>query len=343
MRILVIGGSGFIGTPLVRQLVARGHEVFVMQRPESTTPVAEGARVLRGHRAELDPPLRELRPDVVVDLILSSGRQAQELVHACRAHTGRIVAISSIDVYRAVGVTHGVEDGPLEPLPLTEESPLRTKRSTYSPETMEMVRRTFQWVDDDYDKIPVEREIMREASPPRTVLRLPMVYGPGDRLHRFGPVLKRMLDERPVLVLSEGMAQWRAPRGYVDNVAAAIALAATDTRAADRVYNVAETESMSELEWARRIGEVLGWRGDFLLVPDEEAPPGLQPPGNTRQHWVTDSTRIREELGYRELVSQQDALRRTIEWERANPPAVELTPIDYDAEDAVIAARTPAR
>ncbi len=345
MRVLVIGGSGFIGTPLVRHLVEQGHETFVLQRPESTTPVEQGARVLRGHRSRLDalaPSPRELRPDVVVDLILSSGRQARELVEAFRGHAGRVVAISSVDVYRAVGVTHGVEEGPLEPLPLREDSALRTKLSTYSPQAMEMVRRTFQWVDDEYDKIPVERAVMNEPALPATVLRLPMVYGPGDRLHRFWPVLKRMLDARPVLVMSAGMAQWRGPRGFVDDVAAAIALAASDARAAGRVYNVAEAESFTELEWARLIGDAVGWHGDFLVVPDEAAPPGLQPPGDTRQHWVADSTRIREELGYRERVPRQDAIRRTIAWERANPPADELVPIDYAAEDAVIAAHASA-
>jgi nucleoside-diphosphate-sugar epimerase len=342
MRVLVIGGSGFIGAPLVRQLVEQGHETFVVQRPESRVPIADGARVLRGQHErldELDPSPRELRPDVVVDLILSSGRQAQALVRAFRGHAGRIVAISSIDVYRAVGVTHGVEAGPLEPLPLREDSALRTKLATYSPQAMEMVRRTFQWVDDEYDKIPVEREVMSDAALPATVLRLPMVYGPGDRLHRFWPVLKRMLDRRPVLVFSEGMAQWRAPRGFVDDVAAAIALAVTEQRAAGRIYNVAESESVSELEWARLIGDALGWRGELLVVPDEMAPPGLRPPGDTRQHWVADSSRIREELGYRERGARSEAMRRTIEWERANPPAVELTPIDYAAEDAVIASR----
>ena len=61
-------------------------------------------------------------------------------------------------------------------------------------------------------------------------------------------------------------------------------------------------------------------------------------PGNFAQHWVVDSTRIREELGYREPIARADAIRRTIEWERANPPVVDPAAFDYAAEDGAIAA-----
>src|SRR5207237_4286575 len=101
-------------------------------------------------------------------------------------------------------------------------------------------------------KIPVERAILGESDLPGTVLRLPMVYGPGDPLHRFFPLLKRIDDGRPAILFSESMARWRGSKGYSENVAAAIALAAMDARAAGRVYNVAEPETESEGEWAAR-------------------------------------------------------------------------------------------
>jgi dTDP-D-glucose 4,6-dehydratase len=59
-------------------------------------------------------------------------------------------------------------------------------------------------------------------------------------------------------------------------------------------------------------------------------------PGNTDQHWTIDTTRIREELGYREPVAQADAIRRTIEWERANPTESSPHEFDYDAEDEAL-------
>jgi hypothetical protein len=56
-------------------------------------------------------------------------------------------------------------------------------------------------------------------------------------------------------------------------------------------------------------------------------------PGNTAQHVVASSERIRKELGYHELLPPDEAIRRTIEWERANPPQQPLAQFDYAAED----------
>jgi hypothetical protein len=240
-----------------------------------------------------------------------------------------------MDVYRACGVTHRLEPGPLEPIPLTETSPLRTKLQTYPPAQVQMLQQIFGWLDDEYDKIPVELEILGDSGLPGTVLRLPMVYGPGDRLHRFHPIVKRIADARRTILFSEDMAQWRGTKGYVENVAAAIALAAVSNRAAGRIYNVGETDTLSELEWAQQIAREMDWNGGFILRPDDRVPPHLRAPGNSAQHWVSDTTRIRQELGFREAVSRQQSIRRTVEWERANPPSG-FSPyqFDYAAEDA---------
>jgi nucleoside-diphosphate-sugar epimerase len=285
--------------------------------------------------------LATLRPkvDVVIDLILSSGAQAQALMQAFRGFAGRVVAASSIDVYRACGVLHGSEEGPVEPVPLTEESPLRTKLQTYPLAQLQMLQKIFGWLDDEYDKIPVERAILGDPELPGTVLRLPMIYGPGDHLRRFHPVLKRIDDGRRVILFEEGWAAWRSPRGYVENVAAAVALAAVSERAAGRVYNVAETPAFTELEWAGKIAAATGWDGEFITLSKERAPAHLAPPGNSAQHWEADSSRIRQELGYKEPASLDEAIHRTIEWERANPPG-EFNPhkFDYAAEDAAAMA-----
>jgi nucleoside-diphosphate-sugar epimerase len=338
MRILLIGGNGFIGPHVATALERDGHEVVVFHR----TPAASAARrEIIGDRQRLADhrdQLRALRADVVVDVILSSGRQARELIGVFRGAARRVVAISSCDVYRACGVLHGSEPGPLEPVPLTEQSPLRTKLQTYPPDRIKMLQQVFGWLDDEYDKIPVEREILADAELTATVLRLPMVYGPGDRLRRLMPIVKRIADGRRVILFEEKLARWRAPRGYVENVAAAIAGAATNDRAAGRIYNVGEPESLSELEWAQRIAAVAGWTGEFVLLPADRMPAHLLMPGNTEQHWSTDTTRIREELGYREPVAQEEAIRRTIEWERANPTDSSPHAFDYAAEDAAAEA-----
>jgi nucleoside-diphosphate-sugar epimerase len=125
----------------------------------------------------------------------------------------------------------------------------------------------------------------------------------------------------------------------VENIAAAISLAETDDRAAGRIYNVCEEPSFSELEWARKIAAAMSWDGEFIVLPAEQTPPHLKRPGNTAQHWTATSARIRNELGYHDPVPIDEAIRRTISWEKENRPKAEsLAQFDYTAEDAAVAA-----
>ena len=268
MRFLLIGGNGFIGRCVAAQLIRQHHAVMVFHR--GTMPVAAGAEEVRGDRNQLTasaPELKRFAPDVVIDLTISSASQAEELMNIFRGATQRVVMLSSMDVYSAVGIRQGTESGPLQELPLTEESELRRNLHPYPPENLQILRKTFAWVTDDYDKIPGERVVMNDRDLPATVLRLPMVYGPGDPLHRFYPVVKRIADNRRHIIFPETLAAWHSPRGYVENVAAAIALAAADVRAARRIYNVCEQPSFSELEWARKIASAMLWDGNFVLLP----------------------------------------------------------------------------
>jgi nucleoside-diphosphate-sugar epimerase len=337
MRVLIIGGTGFIGPPLVRQLAAMGHEVAVFHR--GTSGMELPAEHILGDWRDL-PRLRP-RAEIIINLILSSASQAREFMDTFRGVARRAIVASSIDVYRACGILHGSEEGPLQAVPLTEDSQLRTKGQTYPREQIEKLRKIIPWIDDEYDKIPVELAILGDRELPGTVLRLPMIYGPGDYVRRFHPVLKRIDDGRRAILFQEVVADWRSPRGYVENVAAAIALAAVDERAAGRIYNVAETPAFSEIEWARKIAGATGWTGEFVTLPQDKIPAHLKFPGNAAQHWEADSSRIRRELGYREPVAIEEGIRRTIEWDRANPPALPLPySFDYEVEEAALAAAT---
>jgi nucleoside-diphosphate-sugar epimerase len=341
MKILVIGGTGFIGPHVIRSLVASGHQVAVFHRSACAAELPPGVQDILGDRRELEAhqtAFKAFGPEIVVDVILSSGRQAAALMHLFRGRARRVVAVSSMDAYRACGVLHGSEPGDLEPLPLTEDSPVRTVLRTYPPASIKNLQSVFGWLDDEYDKIPVEKAVLGDASLPGTVLRLPMVYGPGDPLHRFFPLVKRMDDGRPAILFAEEFAAWRGSKGYVENVAAAIALAAVSEKAAGRIYNVAEPEVPTERDWAQRVASATGWRGRIVTLPRERTPKHLIFPGNAAQHWVASSKRIREELGYREPVAMNEALRKTIEWERTHPPPIELGQFDYAAEDAALSA-----
>jgi len=333
MKVMIIGGTSLIGPRLVRRLVDLGNSVAVFHRGQTRGELPSSVEQVRGDRRNLEEHTTEIRrfgPEVVVDMIAFTEADAIGLVETFRGLARRAVVISSADVYRAYGRFIGLESGPLEPTPLSEDTPLRTALFPY--------RNQAKGPDDflySYDKIPVERIALGDPSLPATVLRLPMVHGPGDLHRRLSPYLKRMDDRRPAILLDEGLARWKCPRGYVDNVAAAIALAVVDDRAMGQVYNVAERVAFTEAEWVHRLGEVVGWRGNVLTVPSHRIPV----PYHVEQSLETDSSRIRRELGHHESVDSREALERTVAWERANPtgPSPGIGILDYDAEDALLA------
>src|SRR5579862_1312923 len=149
MRALVIGGTGFIGPHVARELLRQGHSVAVFHRGKSKMDLP--VEHILGDWSDL-PKLRP-RADVVIDLILSSERQARELMDTFRGVARRVIAASSGDVYRACGILHGSEEGPLQENPLTEDSQLRGKLQTYPKELLKKLRESvYPWVDDDYDK-----------------------------------------------------------------------------------------------------------------------------------------------------------------------------------------------
>ena len=67
-------------------------------------------------------------------------------------------------------------------------------------------------------------------------------------------------------------AEFRATRGYVGNVAAAIALAVTDDRARGRIFNVGDEIAYTEREWLGFVKDAAGWPGEIRSFPDADFP-----------------------------------------------------------------------
>ena len=344
MNILVLGGTNFIGAHAVRRLASPsstspGHNVTVFHRGKTEAELPESVEHIYGDRkrlGEYKEVFKRLGPDVVLDTLAMTETDAQATVETFRGLAKRLVVLSSGDVYRAYDRMRGADPGPPDPTPLTEESPLRDKLYPYRKNA-----KSPEDVMHDYDKILVERVVMAQPSElPATVLRLPMVFGPGDYQHRLFGYLKRMDDGRPLIILPENQAPFRALRGYVEDMAEAITLCATKEVAANRIYHVAYRENSTEEVWLRMIAETVGWRGDILKVPNGEIPEHLawNTDKNPEQDWSVDSGRIRAELGYEEVVPLREALRRTVVWEREHPPEeVDAKKFDYEAEDEVAA------
>jgi nucleoside-diphosphate-sugar epimerase len=283
---------------------------------------------------------RQVRPDVVVDMIALTEAHARATLDLSRGGADRVVAISSMDVYRAFEVFDDPARGPLAPVPIREDDELRSTPSS-SPRRDDAPPANRP---PDYDKTAVERVLRQQSDVAWTLLRLSIVFGPGDAARRrTRPYVKRMSDARPAILMSHGLSRWVISRAYVENAAAAIAEAIVSDRAANRIYNVADAPALSELQWVQTLADAAGWRGRIVTVPDQRLPPELQPRGNFAQHLTLDTSRIREELGYREGVPLAEAVRRTVAWELANPPAdVPVEAFPYSAEDAVLASERRA-
>jgi nucleoside-diphosphate-sugar epimerase len=337
MRVLVIGGVGFIGLAATHELLAAGHEVAVYHRGRTEPDELKEARGVAHIHADRDdleamrPQIAAFAPEVAVHMLALTETQAQAFTRTLRGIARRAVVISSQDVYRAYGRLIGVEPGPPDVTPLTEDAPLRERLYPYRAEAPRAADDPQRWMDD-YDKILVERVALSEPALPCAVIRPPAVYGPHDRQRRFRQWLKRMDDGRPAILLDTAEAQWRWTYGYVEDMAHAIVLAALDPRSAGRIYNVGERDALSLEERVRAVAQAAGWSGRVALAPPGALPERLRAGVVTEQDLVSDSGRIRAELGYAEPTPLAETYARAIAWERANPPEAD-DPADYDYEE----------
>jgi nucleoside-diphosphate-sugar epimerase len=337
-HVLFLGGTRFIGAAAVRALIADGHSVTVFHRGTTENPLPDAVRHIHGDRAELGAHANELRAakaDVVVDMRALKASDTAAVQDVFRGHANRHVLISSIDVYQAWDAIRCRDERPAvtsEDGTFDEDAPLRRKPYPYRERAKEG---EIYW---DYDKIPCERKALDDRELPGTVLRLPMVYGPDDYQHRLYAVARRMADRRPFVILARSEAGAVLPRCFVDDVGRAIAMAATDDRAANRTYNVVDDPSLVERDWVDLVGRVMRWEGRVVELPAEAMPAHMK--DDEAMDWsvsmAVSARRIRSELAWSVRSGREEGIARTVEWELAHPPE-KLPPRDDQAEDRAIA------
>lgn len=283
MRCLVIGGTRMIGPPIVHRLHESGWDVAVLHRGVHVAPLPKGVTALTSAGAGIPvttfpTETRTFAPDVVLHIIAMGESDSRAAMAWFDGYAGRIVAVSSGDVYRAYGRFIGLEPGPIEPTLLSETSPLRDRLHPYrsaktDPTALE------HW----YDKRHVERNIMSTPGLPGTVLRLPKVYGPTEP------------DRLATIYGFRHQPQWRWTHGFLDNVAAAIALAVTDQRATGQIFNVGEPTTPTMAERLTRLADI-----EVPLLPDEGK--------DFAQDIAYDTSKIRNVLGFKESVDEPAAM-----------------------------------
>src|SRR3989440_2852025 len=122
MRVLVIGGTGFISSVVVRQLYQQGHTLIIFHREQTQAELPAGVQQLLAKRTRIPDFLQEFKqfaPEVVLDMIPNGEQDARTVMQTFEGIAQRVVAISSGDVYRAYGRVLGTEPGPVDPVPLT--------------------------------------------------------------------------------------------------------------------------------------------------------------------------------------------------------------------------------
>ncbi len=288
MRVLVIGGTGFIGAHVTRQLLEAGHTVCVFHRGQTAATLPNAVQYVRNSGDYVRPHIfpreaLQFAPDSVVHMIAMTWADASAAVKMFRGHAGRLVAVSSGDVYLAYARFTNLEPGPVEQVPLRESSPLRTTLYPYrsKADSSEDIRY-------NYDKILVERAVLGDATLPAIVLRLPKVYGPGSNA------------DLATVYRYRHHPNWRWTHGYVENVAAAIALAATHPKASGKIFHVGEEKTPTVEE---RLAD----------LPASDLPADESNSFDFRQDIVYDTRSIRQDLGYYEIVPYLQGIQRTVD------------------------------
>jgi nucleoside-diphosphate-sugar epimerase len=323
-----------MGPHVAQQLTERGHKVTLFHRNVTTADLPGNTEHIYGDRNRLEDfkaEFKKIKPDIVIDMMLLNESQAKTLVEVFTGLAGCLIVAGSCDVYLQYDLLRGEEVGKVLNDRLTEEAPLRKKLYPYRAMVPDKNHQLY-----DYDKILVERAVMSHPELPATVLRLPMVYGPNDYQHRFWSYIKRMLDHRSAIILDKKQANWQITRGFAENCAGAIVAAALKEKARNRIYNVGEPEVRSEKEWVRKLAGIIGWNGNIVILDKENLPEHLQSDLYFEHHLNIDTGRIRKELGYVESVDIDEALARTIGWEKENPPQAFEDSFDYTSEDEIL-------
>ena len=329
MRVLVIGGTGFLGTHVVNRLIDKKYDVFLFNkdgssREEVREVILEDRKNIKKYRNKFE----SLKLDVVIDVVPYFKKDAEDVITTFKGITRKLVAISSSDVYYAFGILNNLETGSIVNDSLTEKSKLRKSRFIYHGVGGGM---------DEYEKIHIEEVYMKSEDINITILRVPMIYGPGDRYHRLFEYIKRMADDRPCILMEEGFSQWKWSKIYVKNLVEAVLLTIESGKSNGKIYNVASSETVTMKEWVLKIGRVFGWEGKIFSLSPDALPDRFCTSMNTKQNIIIDSSLIRKELYYKEKYSIEEAIKETIDWENENPPKnIPLGYFDYKLENEII-------
>jgi nucleoside-diphosphate-sugar epimerase len=331
--VLVIGGTGPTGLPLVGGLVARDYDVTIMHRGLHERAETPGA-VTHVHADPYDEAALSLLRESTWDVVVAMYGRLRRIAEATAGRCGHFVSVGGVPAYRGWMHPFLHEPGGL-PVPVAEDAPLVAE-----PE------------DDEkgYRIVRTEQAVF-EHHPRAAHFRYPYVYGPYQLAPREWLIVRRILDGRDhIVVADDGLTLHH--HGFTENLAHALLRAIEQpSAAAGNIFNVGDEEVLTVRQVIELVGAALGRPLDIVSMPFDLAVPArplLTQPAVT--HRVLDLTRVRTVLGYHDVTPAREAIRVTARWlaehpcERGGQEEMVLTdPFDYAAEDRLIDAWAHAR
>lgn len=208
MRILVMGGTRFIGVYLTRLLVEQGHEVVLLNRGNRPAPLP-GIVQLQADRKDAAQLKRALAGQQFDALFDNTGRERSEtqmLLETLDSSVGQVIYVSSAGVYLKS-----------DQLPLVEGDPLDPKSRHLGKGETEVY--------------------LAQSGIPFTAVRPVYIYGPQNYNPIEGWFFDRILRDRPVPIPGNGLHITQL--GHVADLAEAMVAALGNAQAYGKIYNVA--------------------------------------------------------------------------------------------------------
>jgi nucleoside-diphosphate-sugar epimerase len=289
VKVLVVGGTRYVGYELTWRLLLGGHEVTLLNRGRTSDPFGDRVARLRGdRRTDFARLVDGQRFDAAVDFAAYEEPDARAAIESLE--TGHYIFIST-------GQTYLVREG----------CPVPARESDYDGPLMAKPEDPRDHWDWEYgmgkraceDALQAAWESKRF---PGTRVRIPIVNGERDPTRRLEAYLWRVLDGGPVLLPDGGHALLR--HVYAGDVARFLLRLLGDASTHGQAYNVCQDEMLPLRDLVALLAELMGARPRLVDVPSAEIErAGLElravSPFTTRWTSRLDNTRAREELGFR--------------------------------------------
>ncbi len=314
MRVLFIGGTGNISTSCTREALAKGHEVYHLNRGTRKSQFEGTVTTLRADIRKPDEvrgALGSLHFDVVVNWIAFTPEHIDQDIAVFAGRTAQYIFISSASVYHK----------PPRHYIITESTPAYNPYWEYSQKKIACEERL--------------RDAYRDSGFPMTIVRPSHTYSTGWLPTTWGggkdyTVPKRMLDGKEVVVHGDGQSLWTLT--HTDDFAVGFIGLVGNPDAVGETFQITSDESLTWDQIHRIIGAALGVEPKIVHVPSEvinqfdpEVGAGLI--GDKAYSVVFDNTKIKRFVpGFQCRIPFHEGVRLSIEWWHEHEDEVEFLP-----------------